>query len=309
MSSVLLELPAPSDALGGLWYSTPASTRFGRHYHRELELNVLVTGEACYWFPHRELRVAAPAILWIPPFVEHELLEASQDLSMWVHSVRLPSGTAAPRPASERAQERPSSLQAVLNELSHGPRVTGVTPTALSQVCARSREGLLRPGAARLNALLSEVVELGWSGRCPPAAPGEAAALHPAARCAARVLREPDTSRSMVALARSASLSRERLSRVFAHSFGIGLVQYRNHHRVQRFIHTFGDGSGANMLRTALEVGFGSYVQFHRAFTQVVGYPPARHLERVRAGIVDPARTGGDSISLTTRFGRSAVRF
>ena len=47
------------------------------------------------------------------------------------------------------------------------------------------------------------------------------------------------------------------------------------------------------MLRAALEVGFGSYVQFHRAFTQVVGYPPARHLERVRDGIVDPARTGG----------------
>jgi transcriptional regulator GlxA family with amidase domain len=144
----------------------------------------------------------------------------------------------------------------------------------------------------RLNALLSEIVELGWSERCSPARLGEAA-LHPAARRAARSLREPDASRSMVALARSTNLSRERLSRLFAHCFGIGLVQYRNHHRVQRFIHTFGHGSGASMLRAALEVGFGSYVQFHRAFTQVVGYPPARHLERVRDGIVDPARTGG----------------
>ena len=47
------------------------------------------------------------------------------------------------------------------------------------------------------------------------------------------------------------------------------------------------------MLRGAFDVGFGSYVQFHRAFKQVVGYPPARHLERVREGIVDPTRTGG----------------
>ena len=290
MSSVLLDLPAPSDALGGLWYSTPASTRFGRHYHRELELNVLVSGEACYWFRHGELRVAAPAILWIPPLMEHELLETSQDLSMWVYSVRTP----ALEPAAGRSgAERPSALRAALLELSDGPRVTGIPPAALRQVCARSREGLLRPGAQRLNALLSEVVELGWSARCAPPAPGEAAALHPAARRAASLLREPDAERSMGALARSTALSRERLSRVFAHCFGIGLVQYRNHHRVQRFIHTFGDGSGTNMLRGALDVGFGSYVQFHRAFAQVVGYPPARHLERVRDGIVDPARTGG----------------
>src|SRR5262245_62454423 len=92
MSSVLLDLPGPREAHGGLWYSTPASTRFGRHYHRELELNVIVTGQACYWFPHRELRVVAPATLWIPPLVEHELVDASSDLSMWVHSFRAPTG-------------------------------------------------------------------------------------------------------------------------------------------------------------------------------------------------------------------------
>ena len=96
----------------------------------------------------------------------------------------------------------------------------------------------------------------------------------------------------MAALARSTLLTRERLSRVFAHCFGIGLVQYRSHHRIQRFIHAYGQGGDASMLRAALDVGFGSYVQFHRAFKQVVGYPPARHLERVRDGIVDPARTG-----------------
>ena len=97
----------------------------------------------------------------------------------------------------------------------------------------------------------------------------------------------------MADLARASSLSRERLSRVFAQCFGIGLIQYRNHHRVQHFIHEYGHGSDSNMLRAALDVGFGSYVQFHRAFKQVVGHPPAQHLELVREGVVDPARTGG----------------
>ena len=44
--------------------------------------------------------------------------------------------------------------------------------------------------------------------------------------------------------------------------------------------------------RAALDVGFGSYVQFHRAFKQVVGHPPAHHLQLVRGGVVDPSRTG-----------------
>jgi AraC-like DNA-binding protein len=293
MSSVLLDLPGPRDVQGGLWYSTPASTRFGRHHHRELELNVIVAGEASYWFPHRELRIVAPAVLWIPPLVEHELLDASDDLSMWVHSFRGPSAEDAMSPLAGRQMGAPSPLQTALRELGDGPQITGLPHAALARVCARSREGLLRPSLPGFNHILSQVFALAWSARCPPDAHGEPAARHPAAFRAARLLREPDLSGSMAALARSTPLSRERLSRVFANCFGIGLVQYRNHHRVQRFIHAYGHGLDSSMLRAALDVGFGSYVQFHRAFKQVVGYPPARHLERVREGIVDPARTGG----------------
>jgi len=293
MSSLLLDLPGPREAQGGLWYCTAASTRFARHHHQELELNVLVTGEARYWFPHRELRVVAPATLWIPPFVEHELIDASPDLSMWVHSFRACSGEPGASESSARATRVQSPVQEALRELSDGPRIAGLGPDALAQVCARSREGLLRPSLPQFNEVLSQIFALAWSAKCPPDARGEPAACHPAARRAACLLREPHTSRSMAALARSTPLSRERLSRVFAHCFGIGLVQYRNHHQVQRFIHAYGHGLDANMLRAALDVGFGSYVQFHRAFRQVVGYPPAQHLERVRTGIVDPTRTGG----------------
>jgi AraC-like DNA-binding protein len=293
MSSLLLELPGPPEAHGGLWYSTPESTRFGRHYHHELELNVLVTGEARYWFPHRELRVVAPAALWIPPLVEHELLDASHDLSMWVHSFRAPSDEDALGKRRSGPLGLQSPLQAALRELSDGPLVTGIAPAALARICARSRDGLLRPALPRFNDILSQIFALAWSARCAPEACGEPATWHPAVRRAASLLREPDTSGSMQALARSTHLSRERLSRVFAQCVGIGLVQYRNHHRVQRFIHKYGHGFDANMLRAALDVGFGSYVQFHRAFKQVVGYPPTRHLERVREGIVDPERTGG----------------
>lgn len=299
MSSVLLELPGPREVGGGLWYSTPASTRFARHHHQELELNVIVTGSACYWLPHRELRVTGPAALWIPPLVEHELLDASPDLSMWVYSFRASGGEGASSKPRTRAC-KPSALGTALRELSDGPRTAGVPPDVLARLCELSRAALLRPGPARFNEILSQSFAAAWSASCRPAAVVEPTACHPAARRAARWLREGDASGSMAALARSTMLSRERLSRVFAQSFGVGLVQYRNHHRVQQFIQAYGHGADSSMLRAALDVGFGSYVQFHRAFRQVVGYAPAQHLERVREGIVDPARTGASGAGART---------
>lgn len=295
MSSVLLELPSDAPVGGGLWYSTSASTRFGRHFHRELELNVVVTGAVDYWFPHRQLRVVAPSALWIPPGVEHELLDTSSDLSMWVHSFRPTESIAAlPSRGAMFALGAMSMPDGAMSELTRldGPLVTGIDADALARLCARSREGLLRPNAVHFNAVLSDVLTLAWSGRRPTESRKANTACHPAARRAANVLREADFAFSTQALAKATRLSRERLSRIFTQSFGIGLVQYRNHHRVQRFIRDYGQGGGGNMLRAALDVGFGSYVQFHRAFKQVTGYPPATHLERVRDGIVDPARTG-----------------
>jgi AraC-like DNA-binding protein len=291
MSSVLLELPGPREAQGGLWYSTRASTRFRRHHHHELELNVVVAGEAHYWFSDREVRVSAPAALWIPPHVEHELLDTSDDLAMWVYSFRAGGFDGLSR-ASAATGPAESPIRVVSNQLSDGPRVTGMGPAALARLCARSREGLLRPGVVELNGILSDVSALTWAARVRPPTHEAPITGHPAARRLATLLREADVSQLVEPLAQSMTLSRERLSRVFTQCLGIGPVQYRNHHRVQRFIHAYGQGSDANMLRTALDVGFGSYVQFHRAFKQVVGYPPVEHLERVRNGIVDPARTG-----------------
>lgn len=292
MSSVLLQLPGPREARGGLWYSTPSSTRFGRHYHHELELNVIVTGEAHYWFPHRELRIVAPAALWIPPLVEHELIAASDDLSMWVQSFRATWAGAAPGKRDARGDRRQWCVPAALHALVDGPRVGSLPPVALARICASSREGLLRPDFRRFSELLSQIFDLAWSEHGRFDARSVTEAPHPAALQAARLLREPDAPESMDALAQRTPLSRERLSRVFAQCFGIGLVQYRNHHRVQRFIHDYGHGYDGSMLRAALDVGFGSYAQFHRAFKQVTGYAPGQHVDRVRKGIIDPARTG-----------------
>ena len=296
MAPVLLPLPSPPEAVGGLWYSTAASTRFGRHFHHELELNVVLRGAVDYWFPDREQRVVAPSALWIPPHMEHELLHSTDDLSIWVYSFRTEDsayGVTAPL-AGASALDFRSAAKLALAELKRldAPFVTAIPSDVLARICAHSREGLLRPNTARFNAVLEAVLALAWSGRCPVAPRDPTASCHPAVRRAANLLREAECSASRGVLAPILQLSPERLSRLFTEAFGIGLVQYRNHHRVQRFIHDYGQGGPGNMLRTALDVGFGSYVQFYRAFKQVTGYAPGTHLELVREGIVDPACTG-----------------
>jgi AraC-like DNA-binding protein len=287
----LLELPRHAVA-GGLWYSTSASTRFGSHFHHELELNVLVAGAVQYRFPHGELRVVAPSALWIPPYVEHELLDSSTDVSMWVYSFGIHTSALWPSEASP-STVLPGCASAPLDprRLEH-PLVTGIEARALTRLCSLSRAGLLRPSADQFDIVLKSALALAWSGRRPLPAARAPAATHPAVRRAASLLRADDYALTTEALAARGRVSRERLSRLFSQAFGIGLVHYRNHHRIQRFIRAYGDGGDANVLRAALDVGFGSYVQFLRAFKQVTGYTPAAHLDRVREGIVDPARTG-----------------
>lgn len=112
-------------------------------------------------------------------------------------------------------------------------------------------------------------------------------------------MQQPGFEGSLTKLARTCGLSSSRLSRLFKQQMGLSLVQFKNHHRIQEFIRTFGNGSRLTMLEAALDTGFGSYPQFHRAFHQVTGYAPKEHLRRVRAGIVNPDR--GIAEPLATR--------
>jgi AraC family transcriptional regulator of arabinose operon len=95
-------------------------------------------------------------------------------------------------------------------------------------------------------------------------------------------------------LSRRCGLEAGRLSRLFKQQMGISIVQFRNHFRVQEFIGHFGRGERATMLDAALQCGFGSYPQFHRAFHQVTSYAPSEHIRRVHAGIVAPVPQGSE---------------
>src|SRR4051794_34196404 len=83
-----LDLPRANDWDAGIWYSTPASTRYPTHWHDELELNLVLWGRVQYQIGTRTIELGRGSLLLLAPGQRHTLLAVSDDLAMWVASFR-----------------------------------------------------------------------------------------------------------------------------------------------------------------------------------------------------------------------------
>ncbi|HYO96178.1 MAG TPA: helix-turn-helix domain-containing protein [Polyangiaceae bacterium] len=92
---------------------------------------------------------------------------------------------------------------------------------------------------------------------------------------------EPGVSQAALALRLHRAPS--GLSRRFRKDFGIGFVEYRSRIRVMRFIEAV--DSGKSVVRAALDVEFGSYVQCHRVFRRALGCSPTDYFAGARHAI------------------------
>ncbi|MET0410584.1 MAG: AraC family transcriptional regulator [Polyangiaceae bacterium] len=284
-----LDLPLAHTLDAGIWYSTAASSCYPTHWHDELELNLVLWGSARYEIENRTVELGPGSLLLLAPGQRHTLLGVSDDLAMWVTSLRLAAVRDAEamsgvrflgrRPWSDR-----SLSSAQLRELSLLHAQLWRCDDAC-QLNSRSRQ-LLALALRYWQA--SHDVRDDMAGRAAhaPRPP------HGAVARARTLLREPDGPASLAILSRRCGLEASRLSRLFKQQMGLSMVQFRNHFRVQQFIGRFGRGEHATMLAAALQCGFGSYPQFHRAFHQVTGYAPSEHIRRVHAGIVAPLPQG-----------------
>ena len=86
-----------------------------------------------------------------------------------------------------------------------------------------------------------------------------------------------DPSLSGRDLAKRFAVSPTKLGHVFNEEMGIGLVDYKNRLRVERFLTLVAPGGG-NLMQAALDAGFGSYAQFHRVFRELLGATPREYI-------------------------------
>jgi len=281
---VRLDLPREREFTAGVWYSTRASTWYPAHYHEELELKLVLCGETSYRVGTEEVSLGPGSLLWLWPGQEHAVLRASTDLAMWVASFRAQTMRAAEAASGWDALDRARGFQVCALPLVHARELSTLYAAVSGEVPAivnfRAAELLTRAltlssalvGSGPVDALAERVAPHAW---------------HPAVVRARALLDEGARGTSIASVARQCGAEPARLSRLFRQQLGLAPVQFRNHVRVQHFIAHFGR-SDRNMLQVALDSGFGSYPQFHRAFHQVTGYAPSEHLRRVRAGLVFP---------------------
>lgn len=153
-------------------------------------------------------------------------------------------------------------------------------------------ETLLR--AAVFARVISPLLTPLWKSVEPPtlATPGTSAKQLVGA--AIRRLRvDPNEDRH--AIAKALGTTADKLGRVFKAEMGETLPEYRNRLRLERFFSVV-EASGGNLLRSALDAGFGSYAQFHRVFHQTFKCAPIDYLKRRAAheGVPNLFPSAGD---------------
>lgn len=141
---------------------------------------------------------------------------------------------------------------------------------------ASDTDTLLR--AAVFARILSPLLAPWLTTVAPPGAPSaNTAAQQLVGAAIARLRIDPNEDRHT--MAKALGTTADRLGRVFKAEMSETLPEYRNRLRLERFFSVV-DREGGNLLRAALDAGFGSYAQFHRVFHQVFHCAPVEYLKR-----------------------------
>lgn len=244
-----------------MWFSAARSTRLPAHTHDVLEVNLVMAGSLEYAVGGETILVRSGECLFVPRGVGHELVNASDELALWVFELdcELDFDRLGAVSKGDIGWARPSL--AWTQEVARVARKLWLRPEgdALSRASARLRELLDSPLGHRADSANME-------------------STHEAVLRARRICEErTNEDLAIESLAREAGLSASRLAHLFQEQVGLSPLQYRNFSRIQEFVRRW-NGEAGTLLAAALAAGFGSYPQFHRVFCQVCGEPPRDHL-------------------------------
>ena len=239
------------------WRHQPAFRR-PRHFHEEPEINLVLRGSCTLGVGDRRLRLTAGQLVVFQAGQDHELLDASRDLDLFVFALR-------PDLHARTLRARPL---AAIDTSAISARELTTFETELSAV------GELRD-AASVNTRVADLFTRALEG-VPKA--------NATSRRAVESLRA-EQSLSEAALAARLRTTPSAVSRHFRHALGVPLVEYRARLRLMRFIDLVDRGS--TLTRAALDADFGSYAQCHRVFRRTFSCSPQQYFTSARSRLND----------------------
>jgi len=234
-----------------IWRYSPEYRR-PRHFHPEPELNLVVAGTATFGTGSITLTVAAGDLLYWPPGCDHELIDASLDFDLFVFGLtpelcdRALGRQAAPALSAPFQFRLPEATTSALRARLAAPVLTTESSVAEEHVVQ----------------LWMDAHRSRQNGPCH---------LDLGRRVLRSLLQRPELSRSE--RARLVCAHPSELSRSFHRAMGLTLGSYRTRLRLLRFVDLVDEGR-STLLAAALECGFGSYSQCHRAFSASFGCTP-----------------------------------
>ncbi len=257
--------PLPSAARAHVWHHVP-ETRRPRHFHAEPELNLIAAGSGAFGIGDGTISVAAGDLLWWSPGQDHVLLDASPDFDLYV------IGLTPDLSARVLGQD---------NLLAHA----GATRIGLGQ----GRLHRLRSLCATSVGIDPIAIERHVGDLWRDAHTFRLTTLDKHAftrRAIVSLMERPELGRDAVALAARAHPT--DVSRHFHKDVGLTVTEYRTRLRLLRFIQ-LADAARANLLSAALDAGFGSYSQCHRAFRDTLGCSPRAYFQMGLRGEMERA--------------------
>lgn len=250
-SAIYQPFPMLPGRRGQIWRYAPEYRR-PRHFHREPELNLVVAGTARFGTGNVTLPVAAGDLLCWPPGCDHELLDASADFDLFVFAL-------TPELCARLLTQRSAPVLS-------GPLTVRLGEAETAELHARLAAPVLTSEAAVAEEHVARLWVDAHELRSKQQRPDNLAR-----RVLRSLLQHPELGRG-----ERASLVRahpSELSRAFHRELGLTLGAYRTRLRLLRFIELV-DSGRYSLLAAALEAGFGSYSQCHRAFRAAFGCMP-----------------------------------
>jgi len=267
-----LGLPAALD--GRLWLYSPSRQSRAAHHHAEIEFNLLLDGRAAYLLGDRRYEMRRNALVWLFPEQDHLLLDQSPDYRLWI-GVFTPS-------LLERVCTT-GRAQPLLQANPPGHFCRHLSDAQTDRLCALFQDICATDGdSAHYNVGLGYALLSAWAAFEAVEDVPFGSDVHRAVEQAARLMRDESEPLSVDQIAARVCLSASHLSRLFSEQIGMGLAEFRNAQRIQRFLRLYGRGGNLSASEAALEAGFGSYPQFHRVFTQSMGCSPSEYRRRNR---------------------------
>jgi len=206
---------------------------------------------------NKSVSLRAGELVVFAPGQDHALLEASEDLDLFVMALK-PELAARMCDRSllltERTELSGADLRAATRELSEVNQITDPSVIELRLATFFAKARAPQPGAHVLSR-----------------------------RALERLRAEPDLSGSDLSRYLRSGVS--GISRHFHRDLGVRLVEYRARLRLMEFVRIV--DRGHTFTHAALAADFGSYAQCHRVFRRVLGCAPSEYFSGARERVND----------------------